>query len=114
MSHRPSFHTRPSSVVSLALKAAADRLYEDVPWSNLHDVYVTQIPENGFNSIKELALGIFLKCCGDDPCLDIAAMARIMDEVETHYFDNYYHNFSHACHVLLNSGFFINQVGWLQ
>ena len=108
---RPPSRSRAASLVPHpALRAAADRLYEDVPWSNLHEVYVMQIPDNGFSSTKELCLGVFVKCCGDDPFVDMAALARIIDEIETSYFDNYYHNFNHATHVLLNSGFFVNQV----
>lgn len=80
----------------------------------IFDCEYTHIYENNVmkneRPLEDLAADIFYEYGGDR--LDMKALHKTITSIQKFYNPkNYYHNFEHATHVLLNSAFYLKKVG---
>jgi len=83
-------------------------IYSHTSWSDLYTTHIQNIADS-HGSLENLTISIF-KSAGVHH-LNIAALERVVTEVKNKYNSNPYHNFEHACHVILNCGYFLYSFG---
>lgn len=83
-------------------------IYSKSSWSSLYMDHIHNIPES-HKSLEQLIITIFAST--EVPSLNFDALEKILEQIKNRYNTNPYHNFEHACHVVLNCGYILYSLG---
>ena len=85
-----------------------ESLYSPLNWSNLYVQNIVNV-ETAHGSLETLLVHIFLTAGAE--FLNVPNLKYAIVKIKEKYNPNPYHNFEHACHVVLNCGYLLYVLG---